>query len=136
MRGKRVKALKRNKFDVLSKREFRRLKREWSLGWPFPAPKPLKLRKSKQAQPPVFGVFHRHHPLREVGKFFDELSDKGKGIAVNLKFGRARVRGSFASLTRYPRGLPGTGRASRLPRHALVAEIRGLRNYIGVQQYV
>ena len=78
----------------------------------------------------------RHHPLRAINKFFHELSDKGKGMALNLKFGSARKKGSFASLTLYPRGKPGTGAASRLSRVELLARIRALKGQIGVQGYV
>jgi hypothetical protein len=82
------------------------------------------------------GHFVPAHPLREVSEFFAELTDVGMMKALNLKFGPPRTHGSSESLRSRPRGAPGQGRASRIPRPQLLGEIQALRSYVGVKQTV
>ena len=82
------------------------------------------------------GHFVPAHPLREIDEFFADLSDIGRAKALNLKFGPERAHGSTESLRAYPRGLPGQGSASRLPRPELLRRIQALKVHVGVKQYV
>lgn len=101
-------------------------------------PKPLKeAKKPKRRRSGVMGkIGQSYHPMREIDEFFHRLSPRGKETALRLKFGPPRKHGSSESLRAYPRGLPGTGRASGMSRPELLARIRDLKRFEGVAQYV
>lgn len=100
---------------------------------PRKAPKPL--RKTKLTH--QFGAAARYtsRPLRAIEAFFKDLSHRGQQIALHLKFGPVRTHGSSKSLRAWPRGLPGTGRASWLSRPELLRRIADLKRFVGVKQY-
>jgi hypothetical protein len=77
----------------------------------------------------------RHHPTREVIGKLQYLSDKGLSLAMNMQFRPATRRGSEKSLRSRPRGLPGRGCASWLPKLELLRRIAALDAYVGVRQY-
>lgn len=89
-------------------------------------------------RPPVGSgcTLRRAHPLREIDKFFAELSPKGQAQALNLKFRPAAGKGSWASQRAYPRGLPGQGAASWLDKPELARRIQALKKHVGVNQMV
>lgn len=99
-------------------------------------PKPLPERRRTAQDKASRYERKAYHPLRQLDDMFSELSPRGIQIALRLKFGPPRTKGSRASLKAYPRGLPGTGRCSRLARPELLARIADLKRFVGVKQYV
>ena len=84
--------------------------------------------------PPIGVMRTQYHPLREIGKFFNELSPVGMERAMRLKFGPPRTHGSAESLRAWPRGRPGQGDASFMDRPYLLGTIKELKKYIGASQ--
>jgi len=126
MRGTRAKQLRREAPTKAAYREAKRAQQGWRrAGFSLEVTVGLP-----GGGVPAGPVRWKYHPLRAVGKFFDDLTDKGKGIALNLMFGPAPDPSKP-----WDCGRRGAGSASRLSRPALLAKIAELQRYRDVKGY-
>ena len=127
MNGKKARQLRRAMGPDASKADQRWAKREYR-AFGRADPKPVRPAYSFREVTPNSAV-RPATPTKVIETFFEELSDRGKDAAMRLRFGPPRTHGSPASLRKFPRGLPGTGIASRLSKPELDRRIANLKRY-------